>query len=236
MPPRCLPPSLPRYFPLLGSPCPLFSMVRACNGGVMVGVRKVGCIGPALSVLPCPPSLNRSACSRHFPTCPAVVQWQGFSSLDQSLPPVTAQQIATQMAVLNADYSGTGLQFAAPTVRRHEHQNWTADCWNSLAAILAAVNTAPQAAVNVLVCDLASSAGILGCVRVGVLRLLLLHEAVGAAAAAAGCQPASQESTTSIPRLLDYDSRDDSNPVAHPFLNPPIHLCQQHHTGHAQWL
>lgn len=93
----------------------------------------------------------------------AVVTWQGLSSLDAALPPLSDAAIAAQLAVLNADYSGTGLQFAAPTVHRHEQANWTANCWNALPEILAAVNTAPTASVNVLVCDLAGSAGILGC-------------------------------------------------------------------------
>lgn len=89
--------------------------------------------------------------------------WQGLSSLDAALPPLSDAAIAAQVAVLNADFSGTGLQFAAPaTVVRHEQQAWTTNCWGALPEILAAVNTAAADAVNVLVCDLASSAGILG--------------------------------------------------------------------------
>lgn len=91
------------------------------------------------------------------------MRWRGYSSTaDLATPPVTQQQIAAQVAVLNADYNGTGLQFAPPAVRFYEDQRWAAGCWPLLGEILGAVVKAPGAAVNILVCDLASSGGILG--------------------------------------------------------------------------
>ena len=58
--------------------------------------------------------------------------------------------------------AGTGLQFRPPDVRFYESQAWTGDCYNKMGDILVAVNTQPAAAVNVLVCDLSSSGGVLG--------------------------------------------------------------------------
>ncbi|PSC70701.1 metalloprotease [Micractinium conductrix] len=92
-----------------------------------------------------------------------VVLWNGrWSTSDLAAPPLKPQQIADQVAQLNRDYNGTGLQFASPKVRFHTRKDWADTCWAKLGEILAAVNTAPAAAVNVIVCDLASSGGILG--------------------------------------------------------------------------
>jgi hypothetical protein len=43
----------------------------------------------------------------------------------------------------------------------HEDQGWAGACYDRLGDILVAVNTRPSAAVNVLVCNLASSSGVL---------------------------------------------------------------------------
>lgn len=94
----------------------------------------------------------------------AVVRWQRLSSLaDLGTPAVTAQQVADQVAVLNRDYAGTGLQFLPPAVKFYDNQTWTGDCWNSLGDILKSVNKQPHRVVTIVVCDLAGSAGILGC-------------------------------------------------------------------------
>lgn len=47
-------------------------------------------------------------------------------------------------------------------MRFYESQAWTGDCYNKMGDILVAVNTQAAAAVNVLVCDLSSSGGVLG--------------------------------------------------------------------------
>jgi hypothetical protein len=47
-------------------------------------------------------------------------------------------------------------------VRRHENRTWAEACLGLLGEILAAVNSAPAAAVNVVVCDLTRDSGVLG--------------------------------------------------------------------------
>lgn len=44
----------------------------------------------------------------------------------------------------------------------HENLSWASACWDRLGDILAAVNSAPAAAVNVVVCDLTRGTGVLG--------------------------------------------------------------------------
>ena len=96
-----------------------------------------------------------SAPTRHPPCARAVVRSRGLS-------PVTDDAIEEQVEVLNSDYAGTGIQFAAPAVTFYDRAPWAADCWGKLGEILAEVNTEAAQAVNVVVCDLASSGGIIG--------------------------------------------------------------------------
>ncbi|KAL4451815.1 hypothetical protein ABPG75_007477 [Micractinium tetrahymenae] len=130
---------------------------RRTYGAVQAALGGKGAVAAALAASAFPNSGVTLPITFH------VVRWRGYSSTaDMVTPPVTEQQVAAQVDVLNADYSGTGLQFAAPAVRFYDNQRWAGDCWGLLGEILDAVVKAPGAAVNILVCDLASSGGILG--------------------------------------------------------------------------
>ena len=78
------------------------------------------------------------------------------------IAPVSPDAIDDQVAVLNSDYDGTGLQFAAPAIAYYDKPAWADNCWGKLGEILAEVNTEAEDAVNILICDLAGSGGILG--------------------------------------------------------------------------
>ena len=91
------------------------------------------------------------------------ITWAGLNSvLDTVTPRVTASQVSAQVVQLNADFAGSGIQFVGGALRTYEDAAWTANCFDSLPAIYAAVNTAPAAAVNVVLCDLTASGNILG--------------------------------------------------------------------------
>ena len=80
----------------------------------------------------------------------------------KGIAPVSPDAIDDQVAVLNSDYAGTGLQFAEPAVAYYDRAAGADNCWGKLGEILAEVNTEAAEAVNILICDLAGSGGILG--------------------------------------------------------------------------
>eukprot|EP00887_Chlorella_sp_A99_P007791 scaffold20.g7791.t1 len=93
-----------------------------------------------------------------------VITFGGRSSVDDTTSPaVSANQLAQQIAVLNADFKSARLKFvAAPRPMLHVDESWTRACYDSLPDIYGRVVRSPATQLNVIVCDLASAGSILG--------------------------------------------------------------------------
>ena len=66
----------------------------------------------------------------------------------------TAATLRQQLAVLNSDYSRTGLSFRLASMNWYDNPSWAADCGAASESIVAATAVSPATQLNIYVCQL----------------------------------------------------------------------------------
>ena len=77
------------------------------------------------------------------------------------------QELDAQVAVLNTDFAGTGLQWRLASATWHENQTWAGDCMGNAGVIMASVVREPEAAANVVLCNPGALGAIIGPPSIG---------------------------------------------------------------------